>query len=149
MAKKNSSKTATEKAISSSEPRVLSFKGWQGVNFVDSPLTWEPLESPSPQKFNQTDLPANFFMVQNNLNTTPTLGVETRMDSIKIADVPTNFKWTGIAAIYKHWVFLVARNTASSWYERIYYRDLLSNNAWTPITLKADGTDNPTKYEIA
>lgn len=150
MAKKNSSKTATEKAISSSEPRVLSFKGWQGVNFVDSPLTWEPLESPSPQKFNQTDLPANFFMVQNNLNTTPTLGVETRMDSIEIADVPEGFKWTGIATIYKHWVFLVARSTASSWYERIYYRDLLvPESSWTALNLRVGSTDSPTLYEIA
>lgn len=149
MAKKNSSKTATEKAISSSEPRKIVFKGWQGVNFVDSPLTWEPLEV-LPPKFRQTDLPTNFLMVQNNLNTTDTQSVETRMDSIKIADVPEGFKWTGIATIYKHWVFLVARSTESSWYERIYYRDLLAPESdWTSLNLRVGSTNSPTLYEIA
>ena len=42
MAKKNSSKTATEKAQSASEPRLQVFTGWQGVNFAQAPLGWEP-----------------------------------------------------------------------------------------------------------
>ena len=74
MAKKNSSKTATEKAIQSSEPRVMTYRGWQGVNFVDAPLTWNPLET-GKNKFRQTDLPDNFFMVQNNLVTTDTQAI--------------------------------------------------------------------------
>ena len=108
MAKKNSSKTATEKAIQSSEPRVMTYRGWKGVNLVDAPLTWNPLES-GPNKFRQTDLPDNYLMVQNNLNTSDTMGVETRQDSVKIANVPSNFKFTGVAIVYKRWVFCVAR----------------------------------------
>ena len=86
MAKKNSSKTATEKAISASEPRLITFKGWQGVNFVDAPLTWQPLEDfhQKHDAFNQSNLPDNFLMVQNNVNTTETLSLETRMDSIRV-----------------------------------------------------------------
>lgn len=170
MAKKNSSKTATEKAISASEPRLISFKGWQGVNFVDSPLTWEPLES-GPNKFRQTDLPNNFFMVQNNLVTTDTLGVETRMDSIKLAKYPhyegvenggsMDWKFTGVCAIYKKWLFCVVRKrenvSGTSWREKIVYRDItqtpLSSDSeitgWpSSITPKVGSTSNPTLIEI-
>jgi len=139
MAKKNSSKTATEKAIQSSEPRLITFKGWQGVNFVDAPLTWQPLEDfhQKPDAFNQSNLPDNFLMVQNNVNTTDTLSLETRMDSIRLGSVPNNFKFTGVASIHKHWIFLVARYQNTNWYERIYYKSLLDLSAsWTPIDLK-------------
>ena len=104
MAKKNSSKTATEKAIQSSEPRVISFKGWQGVNFVDAPLTWNPLET-GQNKFRQTDLPPNYLMVQNNLNTTDTQSIETRMDSVSLRAVSqrktttTTPSWEGLMEV--------------------------------------------------
>ncbi len=154
MAKKNSSKTATEKAIQSSEPRVISFKGWQGVNFVDSPLTWNPLET-GQNKFRQTDLPANYVMVQNNLNTTDTLGIETRMDSIDIGDTPydeeddVEYKFTGVSSIYKHWIFLVGRSDDDVWYESIFYRDLLVEPfEWNEIKLVVGTTQRPTLYEV-
>lgn len=151
MAKKNSSKTATEKAIQSSEPRLVTFKGWQGVNFVDSPLTWNPLEDfhINPESFNQTDLPANFFMVQNNLNTTDLLGVETRMDSIKLGDVsnlPSGYdRFTGVGCMHKHWLFVVARKYTDQqqtvWIDKIFYKDIVNlvspeNNPWIPITFE-------------
>jgi len=134
MAKKNSSKTATEKAIQASEPRVMTYRGWQGVNFVDAPLTWNPLEI-GQNKFRQTDLPDNFFMVQNNLITTDTQAIETRYDSIpvgKLDDYSVFTQWnmdgtveqitiddykesynsiafTGVSGIYKDYVFQVVR----------------------------------------
>lgn len=173
MAKKNSSKTATEKAISASEPRTISFKGWQGVNFVDSPLTWNPLEDfhADPRKFNQTDLPNNFLMVQNNVNTTDLLGLETRMDSIKLAKHPhyegveeggpLDWKFTGVCAMYKKWMFCVVRkneNTSgTSWREKIVYRDITQTptspdseiTGWpSSITPKVGATSNPTLIEI-
>ena len=152
MAKKNSSKTATEKAIQSSEPRLISFKGWQGVNFVDSPLTWNPLESYSKtgsESSRQTDLPTNYLMVQNNLNTTETLGVETRMDSLVVGNAPSNYDFTGVSSIYKHWVFLVARSTDTTWHETIFYKDLLDNSeTWTELALKVGSNVSPTGYEV-
>lgn len=105
MAKKNSSKTATEKAISASEPRLITFKGWQGVNFVDAPLTWQPLEDfhQKHDAFNQSNLPDNFLMVQNNVNTTETLSLETRMDSIRVGVLDAKNGTTPLLKIYK-WV---------------------------------------------
>ena len=132
MAKKNSSKTATEKAIQSSEPRIMSYRGWKGVNYADSQLTWDPLET-GKDMFRQTDLPANFLLVQNNLVTSPLLGIETRFDSIDIGDIsdlpvdsPNQWRFTGVSRVYKHWLFCVARFISEEdwWCERIFYRDL-------------------------
>lgn len=150
MAKKNSSKTATEKAIQSSEPKVMSFRGWKGVNYVDSPLTWNPLES-GKDRFRQTDLPANFLMVQNNLITTPLLGVETRDDSIDVGNVPDNGMFTGISGVYKHWLFCVVRTqTGQSFTDSIYYRDLLDDisEPWQKITTKIGAYEDPSGYSI-
>lgn len=134
MAKKNSSKTATEKAIQSSEPRVTAYRGWKGVNYVDSPLTWNPLEE-GPRKYRQSDLPANFLMVQNNLITTPTLGIETRPDSICIGNVVEGSTFTGISCMYKHWLFCAAK--VSDTLEVIYYRSLLDDDVdrWNTVSL--------------
>lgn len=152
MAKKNSSKTATEKSIQASEPRTLNYRAWKGVNFVDAPLTWEPLEV-GPGKFRQTDLPTNYLMVQNNLDTTDTLGLETRRSSINIGDSVTIndyvYKFTGVAKVYKHWLFAAARSNGT-WHEVILYRDLKSDSTttWTPIRLRSNTTNNPTHYSI-
>ena len=150
MAKKNSSKTATEKAIQSSEPRVMSYRGWKGVNYVDSPLTWDPLET-GKDRFRQTDLPSNFLMVQNNLITTPLLGVETRDDSTDIGDVPDNRIFTGVSGVYKHWLFCVARDQeAQPFVDNIYYRDLLDEDTteWTKIDTVIEGSTNTEGYSI-
>lgn len=145
MAKKNSSKTATEKAIQSSEPRVMSYQNWQGVNFVDAPLTWQPLET-TPKAFRQTDLPANYLMVQNNLETTDTLGIETRYDSIKIIEAPIG-NFTGVSCVYKHWLFAVIRAET----DYIMYVDLLANNrqeSWQLITVQIGNQSDPQNLEI-
>lgn len=150
MAKKNSSKTATEKAIQSSEPRVLSFRGWKGVNYADTQLTWNPLET-GKDMFRQTDLPANFLLVQNNLVTSPLLGVETRFDSIDIGDVPENRKFTGVSGVYKHWLFCVARLIGDETFsDNIYYRDLLEEDTstWVKITTKIGSDEDPSGYSI-
>lgn len=154
MAKKNSSKTATEKAIQSSEPRVINYRGWKGVNFADAPLTWEPLET-GPNRFRQTDLPANYLMVQNNLDTTDTLGLETRRDSIDIGDAPPEWKFTGVSCVYKHWLFCVVRQYIDNtdpiqWREKIVYRSLkdVSTTQWTIINTIIDGDSNKVFYAI-
>ena len=154
MTKKNSSKTATEKAIQASEPRVVSYKGWQGVNIADSPLTWEPLEG-RQDDFRQTDLPTNYLMVQNNLNTSPTGGIETRFDSVVIGRYVDDWKFTGVTAVYHHWLFCVARQ--SNIYEftdTILYRDLTDNDpeAWIEVRLiigsESSEVERPANYEI-
>lgn len=154
MAKKNSSKTATEKAIQSSEPKVMTYKGWKGVNYVDAPLTWDPLET-GAGKFRQTDLPNNYLMVQNNLVTTPTLGIETRPDSIAVGQlnegfVETGSRFTGISAVYRHWLFAVVHDANGS--ERVAYRSLLDMDIedWEFITFSdADIPTAPSNFKIA
>ena len=157
MAKKNSSKTATEKAIQSSEPRVMTYRGWQGVNFVDAPLTWNPLET-GKNKFRQTDLPDNFFMVQNNLVTTDTQAIETRYDSIKLGDIPNRngAKFTGVSAIYKHWIFCaITEKINDKERQSILRKDLLrigtAQDTWDTILVSrtvAEGTgDDASGYD--
>jgi len=157
MAKKNSSKTATEKAIQSSEPRVMAYRGWKGVNYVDAPLTWDPLET-SQTKFRQSDLPQNYLMVQNNLITTPTLGIETRDDSIVIGELPNRINiwpfyykgdsyFTGVACVYYRYLFAVVHwdTDQNTFNECVLYRDLLSDDltSWTPIMLNNGCDNNP------
>lgn len=152
MAKKNSSKTATEKAIQSSEPKVTTYRGWKGVNYVDAPLTWNPLET-GTGKFRQTDLPSNFLMVQNNLVTTPTLGVETRDDSIAVGMLPDSmvsagYSFTGVSTVFQHWIFLVV-NAGST--EFILYRSLLDSNlnSWTRVDFSDADSNASGAFTIA
>lgn len=149
MAKKNSSKTATEKAIQSSEPKVMSYRGWKGVNFVDSPLTWNPLET-GQRSYRQSDLPANYLLVQNNVETSPLLGLETRHDSMPIGKIPDDmpgFSFTGICTMVRHWLFAVVRETSTG-KEHILYRSLLDSelDEWEhiyPIDADFPSATNP------
>jgi len=150
MAKKNSSKTATEKSIQASEPRVITYKGWQGVNYVDAPLTWEPLET-GQNKFRQTNLPDNYLMVQNNVCTSDTLSLETRMDSEIIGLPPrSDLKFTGVACVYKKWLFCAVRNSETDWSEKIIFRDLTKNtpSSWRDVYLRVGSDTSPVKVKV-
>lgn len=165
MAKKHSSKTATEKAMSASEPRLQTFSGWQGVSFAQAPLGWEPNEPIGANNSNQQDLKPNFFHVQNNLITTDNLAVETRMDSEVIGEAPWidendhdqgKYEFTGVACIYHRWLFCVVRlkgDTEDSFKDRIAFRDINDSDpsSWTIITLyDAEGSPHEKwGYEIA
>ena len=110
MAKKNSSKTATQEAIKASEPRLQTFTGWQGVNFRDAPLGWEwgetaPVFENHDYRHHQSDLKSNFLLIQNNMVTTSGLTLETRPDAEVIAKAPTGYKFTGVACLYHRWLF--------------------------------------------
>ena len=142
MAKKNSTKTATKEALQASEPKLQMFTGWQGVNFKESPLGWDPLET-GKYDHNQTDLKTNYVLVQNNLVTTDSLTIETRPDSIKIGSIPSGAgsgaKFTGVACLYYKWLFAVIRRPVTGGFtERIYYRDITNNNltTWTLVGLR-------------
>jgi len=106
MAKKNSSKTATEKSISASEPKVQVFTGWQGVNFKESPLGWEFDES-RIDNTRQTDLKTSYLLIQNNLVTTDGLTVETRPDS-EVIFFGYDYDLTGVACMWRSWLICAA-----------------------------------------
>ena len=158
MAKKNSSKTATEKAIKASEPRVQVFTGWQGVNFKDAPLGWEPRET-GTSHFRQEDLKPNYLMVQNNLETCDSLTVQTRPDTTVIGQLPpkrsgaTSIAFTGVTCMYNRWLFTVVHEVISSnsFREYIVYRDITKNTltTWNTITLfDAENNGEPSNYVI-
>lgn len=156
MAKKHSSKTATEKSIQASEPRVVTYRGWKGVNIADAPLNWLPLET-GKDKFRTTDLPANYLMLQNNLQTTQSLGIETRPASSVIGTITgvtftdpvsgatvnlgNNWMFTGVVCMYRHWLFCVAQKKEG--YETvndiILYHSILDSydqdNTWQCLKL--------------
>lgn len=115
MAKKNSTKTATKEALQASEPRLQQFSQWKGIDFSHSPHSWsdspysasDPSEWPAGDHHNQSDLPANTFMVQNNARIESNGSVETRNETLRIADIrslkdvstdedPGRFHFTGI-----------------------------------------------------
>lgn len=165
MAKKNSSKTATEKSLSASEPRVQVFKGWQGINIKDAPLGWEPRET-GHHDHNQVDLRPNYLVLQNNLTTDMSLSVQTRPDPVIVATHPDGGRFTGVSAMYDRWLFAAVRfPDASGFIDKVYWKDITSGD-WNILSLcdntvrkiNQSGTysfdwtiervDNPPNYEI-
>lgn len=110
MAKKNSTKTATKEKLQASEPRVISFKGWQGVNIKESPLGWQPVDTgvlgdPAAGDRNDSNLKQNFLVVQNNVDTTSSLALETRHDTEIVAEPPDGLEFTGVACLRENALF--------------------------------------------
>ena len=98
MAKKK--QTATQKAMTSSEPRVMSLRQWSGINVVEKSPGWNPLESEFAEP-NQTDLQDSFLMVQNNCLCTVSKSIETRDDDVLIATAPDGVSLTGVVCLQR------------------------------------------------
>ena len=157
MAKKNSSKTATQEAIKASEPRLQTFTGWQGVNFKDSPLGWEwgetaPVFENHDYRHHQSDLKSNYLLIQNNVVTTDGLTLETRPDAEIIAKPPAGYKFTGVACLYHRWLFCIMETGSGNNRRHVVrYHDITDTNlsSWTTVRIKdaEDGWD-PARYNI-
>lgn len=165
MAKKNSTKTATKEALQAAEPRVQVFSGWQGVNFQESPLGWLPLEKRSQtsvEPHRTTDLKPNFLMVQNNLETSESLTIETRPDSYVAAsiadeDVPGYEDWrlTGVECLFHRWLFVVIRRIVSddpdTIEERVIWKNCDENaddTSWHELHLSIPVTFRPPQHNL-
>lgn len=98
MAKKK--QTATQKAMTSSEPRVTSLRQWAGINVVEKSPGWNPLDSAIGEP-NQVDLQDNFLMVQNNCLCTVGKSIETRDDDVLIAEAPDGLELTGVVCLQR------------------------------------------------
>ena len=98
MAKKKQS--ATQAAISSSEPRITSLRQWAGININEASPGWNPIASPFSD--GQADLMDNFLMVQNNCSLSLTKGIETRDDDELVATAPKGIQFTGVACLQKN-----------------------------------------------
>ena len=98
MAKKK--QTATQKAITSSEPRVTSLRQWAGINIIEKAPKWNPLTSQFAEA-NQVDLQDNFLMVQNNCLCTVSKAIETRDNDLLVATAPEGTEFTGVACLQR------------------------------------------------
>ena len=99
MAKKK--QTATQKAMTSSEPRVTSLRQWAGINVVEKSPGWNPLGSAIAEP-NQVDLQDNFLMVQNNCLCTVGKSIETRDDDVLVAEAPDGLELTGVVCLQQN-----------------------------------------------
>lgn len=131
MAKKHSSKTATQEALQAANPRLQVFNKWAGVNFKDAPLGWEPGET----KFyahHQTDLPLNNWLIQNNMVVDMSDSVSTRDDAEILVEPPDGYEFTGVACIWRHYLLLAATPTLVPAFQIIYWYDISPNASREP-----------------
>ena len=129
MAKKHSSKTATEKALSDANPRIQVFNKWAGVNFKDSPLGWEYGE----EKFyahHQTDLPLNNWLIQNNMVVDMSDSVSTRSDAEILVYAPNGWKFTGVSCLWRNYLLMVVE--AGENHQSVVWYDLLQSGERDP-----------------
>lgn len=129
MAKKNSTKTATKEAIQNSEPRMMTFKGWKGININESPLGWNPIEA---GEFNESDLMPNYLVVQNNANTTHSGSIETRNDTVILAEPPVEngkqLEFTGVSCLRSDKLICAFNDNSIRWIQ-------LGTSEWNKINI--------------
>lgn len=101
MAKKNSSKTRTEKAEQASIPQQAVVKSWQGINIDESPVNWDGTSN----EVTQGDLMPNLLLIQNNVDTTNMKDLETRRSAYKIFETE-DYELTGVSYIKDNYLFL-------------------------------------------
>lgn len=150
MAKKNSSKTATKEALQRAEPKLQVFSGWQGMNIKNAPNGWEP-RTFGGHNHNQQDLKQTFLMIQNNMETTDNLTIETRPDSIEICESPgSSFPFTGVACLYRR--FLLCACKGPNDIDGIWWCDITKGTGhivWNKVTLRdAEDSENPKGYVV-
>lgn len=102
MAKKNSTKTATKEALQNSEPRLIAYRGWQGINIQESPLKWEPIEEHS---FKSSNLPTNYLILQNNVDSMDGGGLETRNPDKTYVTAPAGTSFTGVQLMKNQYLY--------------------------------------------
>lgn len=128
MAKKNSTKTATKEALQSAEPHFSTFRGWQGINIKESPLGWQAEQA---DERNDSNLKPNYLVVQNNVDTTSSLSLETRRDEILLANAPTGEQFSGVTCLTDRFLFAATKSG------KIFYREIDQGLSapWTRLTV--------------
>lgn len=112
MAKKNSSKTATQTSISNSQPRIQVIGSWQGINWATMPYNTKENEINTSKETwrdrGQSDSKPNFLAIQNNLCCADNGTIETIYEPIKLNEAPTGKTLTGVACCHKNKIYVVA-----------------------------------------
>lgn len=112
MAKKNSTKTATKEAQQSSEPKLMTYKGWKGINISEAPLGWNPIDE---GEFNESNLLANYLAVQNNAKTTTSGSIETRPDLETICIPPDGLHFNGVCCLRNDYLICAFNDNSIRW----------------------------------
>ncbi len=110
MAKKNSTKTATQEALSAAEPKLQTFTKWQGINIEQTPLTWTPDHRYWSDGTMQTDLATNFLLVQNNAFQQSNGTIETRQEDVDLFNAPDGYEFTGVTYMHDKYFFAACRS---------------------------------------
>ena len=129
MAKRNSTKTATKEAQAASEPRILNFGQWVGINIKEAPLGFNPLEPAYTHKTAESDLPDNFLALQNNVVTTSLKALETRLDTLPVCEVPdASLRFSGVVHLHENKLFCSFKSDEET-DDQLYYYELLNDEA--------------------
>lgn len=114
MAKKNSTKTATQEALSAAQPKLQTFTKWQGINIEQTPLEWTPDHRYWSDGTMQTDLATNFLLVQNNAFQQSNGSIETRQEDVDLFSAPNGYEFTGVTYLHDCYFFAACHNKSSS-----------------------------------
>lgn len=138
MAKRNSTKTATKEAQAASEPRVINFGQWTGININEAPDGFHPLEEAYNGNYAESDLPDNFLELQNNVVTTSLKALETRYDSLDLCHLPEGSEFSsnlyrrfkGITFLHEGKLFAVVEYVAKDNASEVHMEDLIDDELW-------------------
>lgn len=147
MAKRNSTKTATKEALQNSEPKLQTFKGWQGIyigevgpniNVFDGVNNIKHTAGDNDNIFLQSDLKSSFLMLQNNVKTTDSRALETRYPTIELTKAANfvngeSYTITGISCLIDNYLLYVAENDNNAY--RLFYIDVTRRESQKPNQL--------------
>ena len=133
MAKKNSTKTATQEALSAAEPKLQTFTKWQGINIEQTPLVWTPDHRYWSDGTMQTDLATNFLLVQNNAFQQSNGTIETRQEEVELFNAPDGYEFTGVTYMHDHYFFAAVKHKDSSSQDEDIYMYDLTGKRWYAV----------------
>lgn len=101
MAKRNSTKVATQEQLSASEPRIVTFQKWAGINISEVPSGWKY----NTDEFSDGILKNTYLTVQDNVMTTSSGSLQTRDIEKKLCTI-TNGTLTGVNHLHGKWLYI-------------------------------------------
>lgn len=140
MAKRNSTKTATKEALQNSEPRMVVFQKWNGINIKELPAGW----TENSEDYSDGILKNTQFTVQNNVVTTSALALETRDNQEHIAVVQDGeCRFTGVEFLDGDILYAgVEVSNSDGTYTHRVAKIRLSANVSHPVPITKNGSNN-------
>lgn len=146
MAKRNSTKTATKEALQNSEPRIQTFRSWNGINIAEEAPEVDPFSTlvgdenvagNNDNQFLQTSMQPTFLHLQNNVITTNQKCLEVRYPTKILLD-NVGVHPTGVACMIDRYLLFAGKYNEDSNQTSLFLIDTLSPGD-TPLEVW-DGT---------